>query len=96
MKALVLAGGKGMRLRPLTYTMAKQLIPVANRPILHHVMSQIAQVGITDVGVITSPETGQSIQESLASNPWGFELTFILQTEPLGLAHAVQTAQAFL
>lgn len=96
MKALVLAGGRGKRLRPLTYTMAKQLIPVANRPILHYVMDQIEQVEIRDVGVIISPETGQDIRAALAANPWSFRLTFILQPEPRGLAHAVQVAGDFL
>jgi glucose-1-phosphate thymidylyltransferase len=95
-KALVLSGGKGTRLRPLTHTMAKQLIPIANRPILHYVMDQIAEVGIKEVGVIISPETGQAIQGSLEENPWGLSFTFIPQDKPLGLAHAVQTAQAFL
>jgi glucose-1-phosphate thymidylyltransferase len=76
--------------------MAKQLIPVANRPILHYVMDQIAQVGITDVGVIISPETGQAIQQSLEENPWGLSFSFILQDKPLGLAHAVKTGQDFL
>lgn len=96
MKALVLAGGKGTRLRPLTYTLAKQLIPVGNRPILYYVMDQIAHVGITDVGIIISPETGHDVQESLTSNPWGFTFTFIPQGQPLGLAHAVKIAQPFL
>ncbi|MDH7578560.1 MAG: glucose-1-phosphate thymidylyltransferase [Bacillota bacterium] len=96
MKALVLAGGKGTRLRPLTYTIPKQLVPVANRPIIHYVMDQISGVGISDVGVIISPETGSQIKEALAENPWRFNFSFILQEEPRGLAHAVMVARDFL
>lgn len=96
MKALVLAGGKGTRLRPLTYTMAKQLVPVANRPIIHYVMDQVASVGIKEVGVIVAPETEIQIKEALAPNPWGLSFTFIVQEEPKGLAHAVTVGRDFL
>ena len=96
MKALVLSGGRGTRLRPLTYTLPKQLVPVANRPILHYVMDQIAQTGITEVGVVIAPETGPMIKEALRINPWGFRFEFILQEEPKGLAHAVMVARNFL
>lgn len=96
MKALVLAGGKGTRLRPLTYTLAKQLVPVANRPIIFYVMDQIARVGIKEVGVIIAPETGQQIKEALKSNPWNLDFFFIVQSEPKGLAHAVMVARDFL
>lgn len=96
MKALVLAGGRGTRLRPLTYTMPKQMVPVANKPIIHYVMDQLRRAEITDVGVIISKETGESIEEALRENPWGFKFTFIMQEEPLGLAHAVLVAEDFL
>lgn len=96
MKALVLAGGRGTRLRPLTYTTAKQLVPVANRPIIHYVMDQVASLNIKEVVVIISPETGQQIKDALEPNPWNLSFTFVLQDEPKGLAHAVLTAKPIL
>ena len=96
MKALVLAGGTGTRLRPLTYTMAKQLMPVANKPILHYAVQHLHEAGLTQVGVIISPETGGQIQNALSENPWGIEFTFITQHRPAGLAHAVKIARPYL
>jgi glucose-1-phosphate thymidylyltransferase len=96
LKALVLSGGRGTRLRPLTFTLAKQLIPVANRPILGYVLDQVAETGITKVGVVIASETGSYVKEYVKDGgEWGFKVNYIPQ-EPLGLAHAVRTAKSFL
>jgi glucose-1-phosphate thymidylyltransferase len=96
-KALVLAGGKGTRLRPLTYAMAKQLVPVANQPILHYALNDIVAGGVKDIIIIISPETGDSIRETVENwKPADVKLTFVLQDRPAGLAHAVKVARPFL
>ncbi len=97
MKALILCGGKGVRLKPLTATIPKQLLPVANKTILSYVLDQVAETGISDIGVIISPDTSESISEAIGDgSTWRSRITYILQPEPLGLAHAIKTAQEFL
>jgi glucose-1-phosphate thymidylyltransferase len=97
MKAIVLCGGKGTRLRPLTYTMAKHLIPLANKPILTYVLEQIREAGINDIGIIVPPDPDGGIKDFYGDgSKLDIKLTYIVQSHAGGLAHAVKTAGDFL
>jgi len=95
-KALVLAGGSGTRLRPITHTSAKQLVPVANKPVLFYGLEAIRDAGITEVGIVVG-DTEPAIRSAVGSGQaFGLEVTYIRQSAPLGLAHAVLMAREFL
>ncbi|MEX2080867.1 MAG: glucose-1-phosphate thymidylyltransferase [Dehalococcoidia bacterium] len=96
MKGVVLAGGKGSRLRPFTYSGAKQLVPIANTPVLHFPIRQLVEAGITEIAIIVGDAEGQ-IREAMGDGrAFGARLTYIRQAEPLGIAHAVAVAQDFV
>lgn len=96
MKALILAGGAGTRLRPITHTRAKQLVPVANKPILYYGLEEISEAGIKDVGIVVG-DTAAEVKAAVGDgSEWGISVTYITQDAPLGLAHAVLTARDFL
>ncbi len=96
MKGLVLSGGKGTRLYPITYTSAKQLVPVANKPVLFRVIEAIRDAGIDDIGIVVG-DTADEIKEAVGTGRrWGVKITYIRQEQPLGLAHAVKVSQHYL
>ena len=96
MKALILAGGKGTRLRPITFTRAKQLVPVANKPILFYGIEAVRDAGITDIGVIVG-DTADEVMAALGDgSKWGVSITYIPQEAPLGLAHAVKISEDYM
>ncbi len=97
MKGLILSGGAGKRLRPITHTSAKQLVPIANKPILFYGIEEMASAGITDIGIVIAPTTGEEIRQAVGDgSQFGVRVTWITQPEPLGLADCVRVARDFL
>ena len=97
LRGLILSGGAGTRLRPITYTSAKQLVPVANKPVLFYGIEALVEAGVKEIGIVIAPDTGDEITAAAGDgSDFGCSITYIPQAQPLGLAHAVLTAEEFL
>ena len=97
MKGLILSGGKGTRLRPITHTGPKQLVPVANKPVIQYAVEDLAEAGVTEIGIVLGEKGADEIQEFLGDgDQFGVDITYIFQGEPLGLSHAAGCAQDFI
>jgi glucose-1-phosphate thymidylyltransferase len=95
-KGIILSGGRGTRLRPITHTSAKQLVPIANKPILFYAIETVRDAGISDIGIVVG-ETRREIEDAVGDgSKWGLKITYIDQPEPLGLAHAVSITEEFV
>ncbi len=97
LKGLILSGGAGTRLRPITHTSAKQLVPVANKPVLFYGIEALVDAGVTKIGIVIAPRTGDEIRAAVGDgSSFGASVSYISQAEPLGLAHALLTAEDFI
>jgi glucose-1-phosphate thymidylyltransferase len=97
MKALITAGGKGIRLRPITHTNNKHLIPIANKPMIHYAIEAVLEAGIKELGILINPDTGDEIKQALGNGEkWGVSISYIIQEAPIGLAHVVKVSEDFI